>query len=175
MIWLEKAFSQVGKRSRERARAIRAWCPFHKIHIRAAWMLPPEKVNSTQWWNTSPHKGLLWKTTLAFFLPMPLLCIGWCSSMAAQCSLGPACVQGFSVPWKSLQTSSHVQKPDRDWKCLFFHKLEWATYRELGISGPDDNLTNSTKHESGICLLAKINLLSHGTLGSIGVCSGKPP
>ena len=56
-----------------------------------------------------------------------------------------------------------------------FHQQERAAGSELGTTGPDGDLTNSTKQESGTCLLAKDTLLTDGTLAPLGVCSVKPP
>lgn len=55
-----------------------------------------------------------------------------------------------------------------------FHYWERAAViSKLGPTGPEVDLENSKKEESGSCLLSNDTLLSDGTLASRGIFSGK--
>ena len=132
------------------------------------------QIYSTQYWDTSPNRCLLWKATLAIFLTRQLLYLGICSPSPAQISLGPLCVQWFPL----FEThSKHVLLCAKSWfgsKMPSFNNRERVTYNKPGPS-VHISLTNSIKQESGSCLLAMYILLSEWTLAPIGVFSGKSP
>ena len=95
--------------------------------------------------------------------------------MAAPCSLGPGCLQGF---WLIENHSKHVclcAEAGLGLKMPSFFKWEPAAYSELGRSGTDGNLTEFTKQASGSGLLPTYILFRGGTPAPIWVCSGKPP
>ena len=58
------------------------------------------------------------------------------------------------------------------WLKNAFLNWERATDSDLQPSVPDDDLTKSTKEESGTCLLKKHILLSDGTLAPMEIYSG---
>ena len=99
----------------------------------------------------------------SLFPPRPLIYLGRISPTSAQCSLGPYCTQGFPL----LEThSNHFLLCAESWfglKMPSFQKSEKAADSMLGQSCPNGYLKNSTKQESGSCLLAKYILLSDGT------------
>ena len=62
-----------------------------------------------------------------------------------------------------------------DLKMPSFHKQATAADSKFGQSGPDGDLTNSTKQASGSSLWAMYILLRDGTPSPMWVCSGKQP
>ena len=56
-----------------------------------------------------------------------------------------------------------------------FHQQETAAYSEIGQSGPNGDLTKSTKQVSGSGLLAMYNKVIDETQTPMWVCSGKHP
>ena len=98
----------------------------------------------------------------------------WWRPLSAHGSLGSSCVQVGSIAWNSLQTCSILCRSLIWLENAFFSQVQKAVESELGPSGRDDDLTESTKEELRSCLLAKYNLLSDGTLSPVGVFSGNP-
>lgn len=139
------------------------------------WKLPPFKVYSSQWRNTSPSVGLFWKATLNISPHKPLLCLG--ANDLLSC---PILFALFVCRWY-LPLERHTKLVILGREVIFAMKMpslhslhKWgAGPRELGQSVPDENHTNTTKQESGSFLLAMYILLSERRTAPMQICSTK--
>lgn len=120
-----------------------------------------------QWEYSLEHKS-------SNFQHRSILCLGSCSSLANPSSIGPSCVQGVSVAWNTINTCSLLCRALFGLKLPYFQSWGRAAYIEIGRTGTEGYLTNTTKQESESFLLARYTLLRDGTPAPMGGFSGKP-